>query len=491
MGYSLSYKLNKIQVKLLVIIFCLSALLSIYWILFQKIQLLYAWYLFLTLLLPPLILIQRTRYISAKVFVWTAFLTQAFTMPIFFSFPDNYHFQHHREFLFTGWEVIGVYWRLSLLLLLFCFCVAIIERSSLPIFRYRIRSQINEPSSLSGYLKNLNSKSIFYSASIVILILIMVPVNGWMFKMGIGLTGIEPPRLPYRMSGILTYLAKWIVPGVIAYLYFNTRQKSFLLLMILGLYSVYLGISTASRAAALSILFTPLALSIVNRRWLLGVLALIFTLLSIGLTTASRKIVFFASEGHTKGFTDLGLLETLYQACDLLDFTAVLLVLPKIFARISGFEGLFLSTHIEPSSFGGSFAVWLKTLNWKYSVLGHEQVHQQFLGYVPPIGFYNATADVYAYAIWAGNGNILYYGLFSLTAALYLIMQESALLRIGNKYQSIEIYCRSLCILLSIFYVAAIGSPRFFNIFILLVVFSLLPKMVIKKNIRKFDNHSK
>lgn len=460
-------------------VFGVSTLLSLALLTLGERQLVIGWWLMLACLITPILWVQRSQFVSVKLFVWVAFISQAVTMPIFYLLPEAYPSQSHRPFWFTGLEVLPVGIRLGGFLLVFLMIASFLQRfikmpSPLPL------PNVNQRSPLNALLQNLSrvsqQESFASTVLILIIILMMIPLNLWMFNMGIGLTGIEPPRLPYKMSGILFYLVRWIVPGILALLYLRTKQKSVLLVLILASYGLFLGVSTSSRSAAFSLIFVPIVLAFLNRRWFLFSIAFTLGMISIGVTTASRAVVHVASIGTSAADTSLGVLVTFYEAAMLFDWGELLFVLPALIARMTSFEGLFLASQVDPSSFGGGFSVWIKTLNWRLVDLGHEAIHLEHVGYVPPVGFYNATADVYAYAFWGGNGMVGYYLFFALSSALFLMLQEQAIGRLANKLGLVGFLSIGLTLFLSIFHIVGVGFPQFVNIFCVLLISSMLAK---------------
>jgi hypothetical protein len=443
----------------------------------------------LACLIPALLWGQRSQFISVKIFVWLAFISQAMTMPLFYLNPEAYaSFQSHRPFGFTGLESLHVFVRLGAFLLVFLIIVAFLERIiklplSIASIKYRPAMQmLTTPKSWRKLLKVNQKTSLLSTTLILFIVLIMIPLNDWMFQMGIGITGVSPPTLPYHMSGILFYLVKWIVPALLAVLYYRTNQRSLILVVILGFYSIYFGLSTSSRSGALSILLIPIVLALLNRRWLLFTIGLMLSFIGIGLTTASREFVHLVSGGVTSADTSLGILGVFIEVIRSYEWIDLWLVLPAVIGRMTSFEGLFFASQVDPSTFGGGFAVWLKTLHWGLADLGHEAVHLQVVGYVPPIGFYNATADLYAYAFWGGNGMIAYYLVFALSAALFLMIQEQAIGKVASRYGFIGRLRTGLVFLLSIFYIVGVGSPMFVYIFFVIFIFSRLPKIGIGRH---------
>jgi hypothetical protein len=223
----MSIKVSSKMVSTLKWIFSISILFTLVFLVLGQNQLVIAWWLMLACMLIPVLWVGHSKFLSVKVFVWVAAISQAVTMPIFYLFPEAYASQTHRPFGFTGLEVLQVEIRLGAFLLVFLIIVRFLRKfikhpSSLAI--------VNKSSSLNVALKILprvsKLESFIMTALIIIIILMMIPLNLWMFKMGVGITGIEPPRLPYRLSGILYYTVRWILPGILALFYLRTRQKS-------------------------------------------------------------------------------------------------------------------------------------------------------------------------------------------------------------------------------------------------------------------------
>ena len=475
--------INTKHYNLFKLIFTCSLVLSCILLLTNQVELLIAYWIMMTSLIPPLLLIQRSRFISVKVFVWLAFLTQSVTLPFFYLYPDTYVHQSHRFFGYSGLEAFPVYARLGFFLLFFFLIVWFLERYiRLPYSPQKQYQQTNLSSSNLAKQKKPNRKRISPQLIILILIVFMIPLNWWMFSMGIGLTGIESPRLPYRLSGILSYLTKWLVPTIIAITYIRTSQRSVFLVSTLGIYGLYLGLSTVSRSAALSLIFVPALLAFIKRRWFIFSIATLIGLFNYVIITASRKIIFAASHTASSANTEQGILGSIYEASKLFDWQSLALALPRIFARMTSFEQLFLSSQVDPSAIGGGLAVWLKTLHWKIVDLGHSALHQEFLGYTPPEGFYNAAADIFSHALWASNESILFFVLFAMSSALILMLQEQAISRLAVKYSVPTLLSQGIILLLSIYVAVAPGYPFFVNIILFLLVASRIPKIRLRAN---------
>lgn len=446
-----------------------------------------AWWIMMACMLPALIWVSSSRFLSFKVFVWSAFVTQAVTMPYFYLFPDKYQFQIHRPFYYTGLESLQIFYKVGIFLLVFLFIAGILTR----ILKKSIQDhhlirlvanihQVPTSDNLFATEKISLTTSLISTGLIILIVLLMIPLNNWMFHMGIGLTGVLPPELPYRLSGILTYLAKLVIPALLVFLYLRTRRRSFLLVVVLGLYSAFLGVSTVSRSAALMVVLAPLAFSLLDRRWPLFIVAGVLATVSLSLTTYSRNIVYlvlFGSSGSVTGLDVIGVL--LKTARDIIDWDQLWLIIPSIIGRFESFEQLWRVSFVNPEILGGGWAIITKSVDWRLIDLGHDAIHLEVLGYTVPEGFYMGLGGVLEYMLAAVNQSIFFYIPFAIVAASLLILQETALRVIGNRYYINPMLLSLLIFFLSLNYFVAPGYDIMNFFFIVLCISSLFPRFAV------------
>ena len=86
-----------------------------------------------------------------------------------------------------------------------------------------------------------------------------------MFQNGISIVGVEPPRLPFKLSGILHYFTKYVVPLTLGYLYYRSPRNLPTALLLLG-YGLLLGLTSVSRSALVLVLLPVLGLAWIDRR---------------------------------------------------------------------------------------------------------------------------------------------------------------------------------------------------------------------------------
>ena len=253
-------------------------------------------------LTPALIISLNTNYLSLKIFCFTAFITQIISVPSFYLQPDHYQSTDYRPFYYTAMEVLPVYLQLGL----FLFLVAFLVRASQSLIRRPMQLSYTTPDMVvtegnkikpKRKLKKGNTKNnLLFTVSIFLLIAISLSVKIWMFNMGIGIVGAQPPSLPYRLTGILTYLFGVIIPISIGYLYIKTKRTSLLLALLISGYSLLIGLASASKGAVLMATAPVIAFAWSDRRW--AIFGSTFLLAGVGViyAVASRDIVYVSYE---------------------------------------------------------------------------------------------------------------------------------------------------------------------------------------------------
>lgn len=423
----------------------------------------------LLIFLPAVFLAKWVSFSALTIFVWTCLLTQAVSIAKFYIYPEFYFFQEHRKYNFGALEGIEIQLRLavfviltSLISLFFKNAFNLIKNKNFKPAPTKFHKNVFEANQVDKFPRT----EIF----IFLIIFIMVPIHFQTFKNGIAITGIQPPALPFKISGVLYYFSKWLIPALLAYLVIKMGKLSISLMLVFSLYSLMLGVATSSRSASLSIVITPLILAILNRSYRSTLYWLIIITVNLHIVTMSREIVFQSTNGNTVAYTALGVVGTLIETVNNIDLSEILLVIPNIFARISSFEGSVLGTGVDASALGGSLNIFLQTVHWPLVDLSHEAVHLQVLGYVPPYGFYNATADLFSYVIWATNQNIGWILIFSLYTGALIYLLEKSLNSISIKFTRWKNHISLLRFFLVVLYVSGPGSPLLNSIFIIIIL---------------------
>lgn len=442
--------------------------------------------LFLLCVAPAWLLGSKSRLFSVKVILGTVVLTVGVTLLLFYLLPENYHYQSHRRFHFTAVESFPVSAKLGLFLVLFVFATRILEKM-LPLsisaiaYGYPRTQPVHQ-----AYFGNipyiyLKSRSLVFQIAIVLIIVLAIPLNTWMFDRGIGITGVAPTEaLPFKLNGILTYTEKLIIPGIITLLYSYTCRSSLGFVLFLAFYAAFLGVATASRGAALLVMVLPLFFAWVDRRYMLFLVALLATGFAILLTTEARTFLHVVEDNLTSLNNSLGIIGSQYEAFRLIgdDFIyRILMIFPTFLGRIESFYMLFMSSQFDANAVGGPWPILLKSLHWGLVDLGHDAVHQEFFGHTVPIGFYNAAGTIASYAFWASNGHLWMLLFFTLTSSFFLVTFEFSVRRVFYKYELAPFLLAPFVFIVSIFYYMSPGWPVLNFIWLFFLFFAFVPRM--------------
>jgi len=421
-------------------------------------------------LLPAVLLSLTTRYIGLKFFCIITLIVQLFTVLGFYINYEKYD-TLHRSFGFTALDVIPVIAPLGL----FLFILTVLIKFSKPLDRI---ANINVNSSKESYTQS--KKSFFYSSAILLIIIISIPVKLWMFSEGIGITGIEPPKLPYHISGILFYLFGYVMPLAMGALYLKTNRKSLTLTSIIFIFALFVGISSLSKGVEMLIVAPVLIFMLIDKRYGSFLFFGMLFLLSITIILLARDIVYISDGNTVFKLTDVnvyGVVNDIFQQGFSFDQVNFLQSIIDILDRLGGFKGLFLSNGFNAQVIGGSEQFLFKSIYHSFAYLDHDAIHQEFIGYTPPKGFYNVAANFNAYMLMATNGNLYLLPIFSYYAAIVILSVDRNMNIIARKYRIRNEVKNSIIFFTIIIFYTGPGTNDFFYIFILLVIARYVKKI--------------
>jgi hypothetical protein len=109
--------------------------------------------------------------------------------------------------------------------------------------------------------------------------------------MKIGLVGLIPIQLPYRLTGILFYVRRYIFSAILAYLYLKTNDNK-LSAIILIIYALIVGVTGSSKGAALIVLAPIAYVSFLYKNKRLGWAIIIAMLVIYEFVSFSRNYIF-------------------------------------------------------------------------------------------------------------------------------------------------------------------------------------------------------
>ena len=440
------------------------------------------WWLMISLLLPPLVWTFRTRYVALKTICGVSFITQFLTLPFFYHYRNEFAWGHVKPFGFTVIEALPILAKVSL----FLFSLIIFFKFfySATLFGRRCNKIENDFSAHEAIKVSVNKQNDFdlrsnkntglFALLIIMIIGVLIPLNLWSYSQGVGLTGVEPPHLPYKLSGILFYLMKYITPMLLAYLYSQTNRGWFLMLLMLT-YAWILGLCSVSKGAVLIVMFAVLVLSWIDNRKIMLVVAGMGTLLGVAVAAGARAYVYIIFDGKAGGDTSEGILKLLFNTLSELDksiwnFDYLPLIINGILNRIEGFENLVMAQFYDPYAVDGPWQFVLRMI-WKglapYDVNLH---HMQWQGNILPEGFNNGGA-LLSNAVIVGNSGFWWIVVSAMVTSFFLVILEKSCNRIKYKYTGFELVSTPVIFFMSYLYFANTGGDPMFIFSLLLLLF--------------------
>lgn len=449
-----------------------------------------AWWMVIALLLPPLLWALKTPYVALKTICYISFLTQFITLPFFYLNRDKFAWGHVKPFEFTAWAAFPMLAKVSL----FLFALVIFFRWFYQISLFggalrKLPTQLPQVSASTGTEHQLqyvsfdvrqNRKSWQFVVLIILLIAVLAPLNLWSFSQGIGITGVAPPALPYRLSGILFYLMKYITPLFLGYLYAKTKRGWLLMLLFLA-YAWLLGLCSVSKGAVIIVMLPVVAFAWLDRHKMKLAVASLGTIIGVSFAAEARTYVYTVSLGITGADTSMSIFTLISNVfsnpdSEIWQFDFLPLFISGIMSRFEGFGNLVMSQYYNPDEVVGAWGFILMMI-WKGLVSFDTNLHSiQWQGNVLPEGFYNGGA-LLSNAVIVGNAGLWWVVISAMVAAVILVILEKSTKRLSMSYKVTELMSVALISFLSMTYFLQTGGDKTFVYpFMLLFIASWLPR---------------
>ena len=465
--------------------FVLIGLVSVIMAVSNEQEAMLAWWSASLLLLPGLLLALRSNFVTLKVICLIACFTQFVTVPMFFLTRDDFSWGHVKPFGFTAIEVWPIFLKVGAFLVLLALCFHFLSR--LPFFSVRnhktgMVAQHIQAGQFTDELQKPSRHPWIYVVLIVLVIAAVTPLNLWMFQQGISIVGIEPPRLPYKLSGILHYFTKYLVPLSLGYLYYKTRHGLFPALLLLG-YGLVLGLSSVSRSSLVFVLLPVLAIAWLERKRLVLFVTGAVLVIAFSLVSQARNFVYLVTVDKSAKGTDSGIFEILSNVLgdiEWMDFPLFFRIFTGILDRIEGFGNLVMSHYYDPNAVSGAFGYILNMIWYPLAPIDIDLHHIQWQGNVLPEGFVNGGALLSRIVI-VSNDNLIWIVAAALVVAVILLTLERSVQRLAMKYEwptAIDFFFISF---MTINFFISSGSVVFVFPFLAAMVFSWLPRVPIKR----------
>lgn len=465
--------------------------------LFGEFDTMLAWWLAIALLLLPLLWAFKTPYVALKTICGISFITQSVTLPFFYLYRNDFAFQRVKPFCFTASEAFPMLAKVSLFLFSMLLFFKLIYPLSLfggsprktTYTNLQVVGDKNLIPKYSVFDVSHNRKPRQFSLLIILLIALLTPINLWSFSQGIGLTGVAPPALPYRLSGILFYLTKYITPALINYFYFKTKRGWPLMSLVLA-YACLLGLSSVSRGAVLFVMFPVLTLAWLDKRKIMFGVAFIGTIIGIEVATAARSYVYIVTANKSEADTSISIYKVIFNVFTdpgsaFLDLDFLPKLVSGILGRIESFDNLVMAQYYDPNAVIGAWGFILRLIGLRGSDFDINAHMIQWQGNVLPEGFYNGGA-LLSNAVIVGNAHLGWTVLSAMVTAVFLVLLEKSSDRIARKYALFELLNTPIVFVLTVIFFTSTGAgPVFTFLFVLLFFASWLPPIGRKNQLRQ------
>ena len=456
-----------------------------------------AWWSSILLLLPPLLVAFQTPYVSLRTVCGISFLTQFITLPFFFLYKDDFVWGHVKPFHFTASEAFPILTKVSLFLCVLVICfkffypILFFGGSSLKYNKAISLNNITQDrSKISSFFEaKKNRHKLLFSLLLILLLLLLVPLCLWSYSQGIGLTGVQSASLPYRLSGIIFYLTKYITPAILVYFYSKTNRGWPLMLLILA-YSLVLGLTSVSKASVLFLVLPVLILALLDKRIFMFGVAFIGMLVGISFSSLARTYVYIVTDGKTGADTSNSIIKLIVNIITVPDspvfkFDFFPRIIISILSRVESFENLVLAQYYDPDAVIGAWGFILRMIGLGGADFDIDSHMMQWQGNLLPEGFVN-TGALLSNAVIVGNAGLWWVIVSAMATSVCLIILEKSSDRLACKFTQYAAFNVPVIFFLTAIFFSSSGASSviFCYPFLLILLSSFLPKTLFKNRLR-------
>jgi len=391
-------------------------------------------WLAITLLLPPLLWSFKKPYITPKIFCLTAIFSQLLSIPGLYINKDRWAWWDSKPFTFMALETVPIFAKVALFLWAFVILFNVLY--SLGGFK-----KLRNGNALSGVnfsntsLKdrfpqfdvNNNRNAIVPTLIALILISVLIPLSLWSYSQGIGMVGIEPPRMPYRLSGIIFYFTKFLTPIILGYLYLKSR-RGWGLIFAFMIYALVLGVCSVSKGSVLFIMAPVVALAWVGRTYIKLIVSGLGSVVGVYIASTAREIVYVIGSNGVTANSNASFFDLIYYVLTkpdsrLWDNDFIPVLVAGIASRIEGFSNLIHAQYYDPDKVLEPFGFMLRMIWSGLANIDVDAHHMQWLGWTLPKEFYSG-GSILSNAVLIGNAGLIWVVVSAFISALILLVSE-------------------------------------------------------------------
>lgn len=290
-------------------------------------------------------------------------------------------------------------------------------------------------------------------------------VNWWMFNNSIGLTGISPPELPFKLSGILYYLARFVFPIILVFLLTRFRPTSADLTLVI-FYACFASLTSVSKTTLFLLFIPALIVAYLNKKYIFLAFSLVALSTIYPIIGVARSLVYLVEDGLSIRNIDFSLVEILLSSFLDHDYSSEELLSGPlaIIERIGGGQDVALAAQYESYRVSGPLFEFIRLYIfdfWNLAPVAQELMYD----YRPDVAGY-ATGDggFFAHMLLAGGTSISMMFLVSLYLGIVLHVANSTylhLMKCGLPRELVLFYA----VLFSVFFFA-LSIPLWLNVFV-------------------------
>lgn len=431
------------------------------------------WIVISVLFYPLIVLSLFSKHKTLQFFIFTLYLAHGIGSPLFFLQKDIYDV--------TGFSAIknfnfSVNWYLEIYIYVFIFFYSTLYFT---IFFKRI---IPTNFVYVDRLNLLNNKSYskFSSILLVLFILLLSFINYWMFNNGIGLTGIEPPRLPYKLSGFLYFFSRFFAPFIILYFY-SKSSRSYTITFIILTYALLAGISTVSRTTLTMYWLPVLFFSIVDKKYFLLFFSIFLFFTIFPLIENARNYVYQINDGVVGMNMNNNLFSIAEEVFKTKDIISLKEAMFGFVGRLGGTQDVVLADQYNNVKFANSYYEFLRVffLSTKIDIL---KVQEELYGFSPPQGFSPGDGAITASVLIISNKNLFILIFVSFFISILIHINEILIFKISKilNYNELTVL---LALLFNMIFVPRLNMLWLYGFLIILLFINLIVRYSFIKRI--------
>ncbi len=420
-----------------------------------------------------------SKHKTLQFFLFALFLAHGIGSPLFFLEKEIYTktgFSAVREFNFT------ISWYLYIYMYVFIFFYFTLFFTIL--LKYFLPTNYFFNKEQKVVKKN---KSKYFSVYLILIILLFSLLNFWMFNNGIGLTGIQPPRLPFKLTGFLYFFSRFFAPIIILYLY-SKSSRNYLLTALILTYALWAAITTVSRTTLTMYWLPVLFYSILDKKYILLSSAIVLFFIVFPFIDNARNYVYQINDGVVSMNANNGLFSIAEELIKSKDIISIKDAIFGFVGRLGGTQDVVLADQYDNRDFGNTYSEFFRVF-FISNLIDVKKVQEELYGFAPPEGFSPGDGAITASVLMITNKSLIALIFVSIYVSILLHINEILLTLISKIFNYSELIF-FLALLFNMILVPKLSMLWLYCfLLILLFIYLIFKYTFIKKLIpTKFNN---